>query len=282
VSWFVERGPLAGLSPRRRLLVTAVVAVVALFATGLAAVLFANSLLHDRRLVGGAVPPSDRPGPVVLVPGYGGGRTGLLDLAERLRQRGRDARVMTLPGAGTGDLREQAAALETVVSDLLADGAPSVDVVGYSAGGVVARVWAREYDGPSRARRIVTLGAPHDGAELAATAASVAPERCPDACQQLVPDSDLLRELADDPVGSAPRWVSIASQVDETVPPASARLVGALNVVVQDVCPAASVPHGALPTDPLSAGLVLDVLGPEPVQQPTRADCATLRALGSR
>jgi pimeloyl-ACP methyl ester carboxylesterase len=273
-----DRGPLAGLSPRRRLLVTALVALVA---AGLAAVALATLLPADRRLTAGGVSPVDRPGPVVLVPGYGGGRTGLLALAERLRQRGRDTQVMTLPGDGTGDLREQAAALETVVDRLLDGGAPSVDVVGYSAGGVVARVWAREYDGAARARRVVTLGAPHDGAELAATAASVAPERCPAACQQLVPDSELLRELADDPVGSAPRWVTVASHADETVPPAAARLVGALNVVVQDVCPSARVPHGALPTDPLSAGLVLDVLGPGPVQEPTRADCATLRALGA-
>src|SRR5437868_10540866 len=72
-----------------------------------------------------------QPGPVLLLPGYGGSTTSLERLAAKLRTAtGRDVRVVRAVGNGTGDLTAQARALETTVRGLLTAGAPSVDGVG--------------------------------------------------------------------------------------------------------------------------------------------------------
>ena len=124
-------------------------------------------------------------------------------------------------------------------------GARSVDVVGYSAGGVVARLWVRDHGGDSLARRVVTIGSPHHGTDLAGLGGDVAPDTCPEACHQLQPDSELLRKLnAGDETPAGPLWVSIWTTDDQVVvPPSSADLEGALDFTVQSVCPRAVVSH---------------------------------------
>ncbi|WP_218006019.1 lipase family alpha/beta hydrolase [Actinomadura hibisca] len=261
---------LSGLSPRRRLLVLGALA----FAVVLAVVVTVRVALGQ----GGSGPPArqDQPGPVLLVPGYGGGTGGLVELADRLRSVGRMAEVVVMPSGGTGDLREQAKVLDRRVALELREGAPSVDVVGYSAGGVVARLWVRDHDGARKARRVVTLGSPHGGAEVAAAGSALAPGACPRACQQLAPGSPLLRDLgARAPV--PPVWVSLWTTHDETVRPESSRLAGALNIVLQGVCRDAATTHGGLPTDPVVAGIVLRSLGGGPPVAPGPGDCHTLR-----
>jgi triacylglycerol esterase/lipase EstA (alpha/beta hydrolase family) len=264
------------LSPRRRLLFVAVAAVlvVALVGVGLAAARQGDKTKSNDGVA------QDKPGPVLLVPGYGGGTGGLDQLAARLRAAGRQATVVHLPGDGTGDLNLQADVLAVAVQAALAGGASSVDVVGYSAGGVVARLWARDHGGAARARRIVTLGSPQHGTDLAAVAGLLVPDSCPRACKQLVPDSALLAGLnRGDETPAGPRWVSIWSSQDQVVtPPNSARLAGARNVVVQDICPGRSVNHGQLPTDAVVESLVVRALAAKPFATPTAADCAALSA----
>ena len=209
------------------------------------------------------VPAPDRPGPVLLVPGYGGGTGGVEALAQRIRATGRDAIVVVPPGDGTGDLNRQADHLDAEVERLLRAGAPSVDLVGYSAGGVVVRLWVQNHDGVVKARRIVTLGSPHHGADIAGAGAAAG--ACPLACQQLAPGSRLLRELPT-PVPTPPQWLAVWTVWDRTVtPPESARLEGATNVELQAVCPSSTVEHGGLPTDPTVTALVLQAVGAGPI-----------------
>ncbi len=258
------------MSPRRRLLLLLVGGVLVLAVV--AAVVVSVS---GRPGAGGAV-AQDRPGPVLLVPGYGGNRTALLALADRLQASGRQADVLRLEGDGTGDLNRQVDVLDRAVDDALAAGAPSVDVVGYSAGGVVTGLWAARDDGASKARRIVTLGAPLHGTRVAALGSAFAPDACPDACRQLAPGSSLLSELDGAPV-TVP-WLSVWTTGDETVtPPETARRGGATNVELQRFCPGAAVSHSALPTDTAVAGLVQRALSTAPLSS-APADCGTLRA----
>ncbi|MEU5876323.1 alpha/beta fold hydrolase [Spirillospora sp. NPDC047279] len=261
----------SALSPRRRLLVGGVALAVLV-----AAVAAGSRVLLSGDGEGGEV-AQDRPGTVVLVPGYGGGTSGVRALAERLRLTGRQAVVVELPGDGTGDLREQARTVDRYVTDALDRGAPSVDVVGHSAGGVVARLWAREHGGAGKARRVVTLGSPHHGTELASAGSALVPGVCPTACRQLVPGSSLLRGLGDD-APRRPAVLTLWTTVDETVtPPDSARLNGdAINVVLQDVCAGARTGHAQLPSDPRVGGIVLRALSAAPLSPPTASDCTTL------
>jgi triacylglycerol esterase/lipase EstA (alpha/beta hydrolase family) len=220
----------------------------------------------------------DERGPVLLVPGYGGGTAGLEVLAKALRAAGRDAVVVHLSGDGLGDLDAQARVLGEAVDSALGDtGAESVDVVGYSAGGVIARLWVRDHGGGSLARRVVTVGSPHHGTDLAGLASDVAPDECPVACQQLQPDSDLLRALnAGDETPAGPAWVSMWTTDDQVVvPPTSADLAGAVDFSLQSVCPGLTVSHGDLPRSPVVAAAVAAELGVADPAVPGREICAT-------
>ena len=222
----------------------------------------------------GVRPDQAQPGTILLVPGYGGSRTALSTLAARLTAEGRTADVLTLPGEGTGDLLAQADTLDEAVRAAVRAGAPSVDVIGYSAGGVVTRLWVDRHDGAEVARRIVTLGSPLHGARIAGLGAALAPDACPEACRELAPGSDLLDSI-DEPLPDRLPWLSIWTENDETVqPPDSARQDGAVNVSLQSICPAARVAHGELPTDPAVTALVLGALGTGPLTEPTACPAA--------
>ncbi len=258
-----DPGDHAAVSPRRRLLLAIVAA-----ATLLAAVLVVVQVVAGR---GPAVDVNARPaqdvlGPVLLVPGYGGAQAALVPLADRIRATGRTATVVALPGNGTGDLSAQVDALNRAVGRALAAGAPSVDVVGYSAGGVVAGLWVARDDGPAKARRVVTLGSPLRGTTVAGSAVAFVPDACPVACHQLAPGSAEVRELAAAGVGRLLPWLSIWTTADQTVtPPDSARLDGAVDVALQDVCRTGPVSHGQLPGDPAVVALVLRGLSTAPL-----------------
>lgn len=229
-----------------------------------------TGLVVDRDAAPARSTAQDVEGAVLLVPGFGGATGTLEVLAQALREAGRTATVVPVPGDGTGDLAGSVAALDAAA--VLAGPGP-VDVVGYSAGGVVARLWVRD-DG-ARARRVVTLGAPHHGTTIAAFGAAFAPSSCPAACRQLVPGSPLLDALNEgDETPEGPQWLSLWTTQDQVVtPPESARLEGAVNVALQELCPGASVDHGRLPVDPTVTRLVISALSGPALGRPDPAAC---------
>ncbi|TNM64558.1 lipase [Streptomyces sp. NP160] len=279
------------MAPRRRLAI-ALLALLVVVLVGAGALLLGGrgslpGVAGDdggRAGESGSAGPADQAvqGTVLLVPGYGGSTSGLQVLAGALQAAGREVVVVQAAGDGTGDLADQAAALQAAARSAVDAGAPSVDVVGYSAGGVVARLWLDGDGAGEPVRRVVTLGTPHQGTDLARFAAVNAPQDCPLACQQLEPGSSLLRTLPETP-GDGVRWTSAWSSADQVVvPPADASsLRGAVDVELQRVCASSRVDHGGLVTDPLAVGVVDAALdGPVLESAPPASDCDALTQRG--
>ena len=266
---------IAGLSPRRRT-----------FYAGTSVAVSALAILGGLQAAGAFARPAtslsaSRPGAVLLVPGYGDDTRALTVLASRIRDLGRTAVVVRLPAHGTGDLRAQAAVLNGYAGRELRRLNAPVDVIGYSAGGVVARLWDIEDHGAQKARRIITLGSPLHGTRIAAAGNAADPGACPVACQELVPGSTLLTEMKKARYAGRPSWLSVWTDDDQVVrPPASAVLPGAVNFPLQAVCPDAVIQHGQLPVSPLVIGIVLHALSSGPLTVPSILDCASLEALG--
>lgn len=217
--------------------------------------------------------------PVLLVHGYGGDPASLGALERLLEGRGRRVVSVALPGSGRGDIVASAGALDEVIA---MEGTPWVDVVGFSAGGLVARTLVLQEGDDANVRFLVSLGTPHHGTRLAGLATAFDPSLCARACRQMIPGSRFLRKLnfRDD---ERPRAsvTSIFSADDGVVtPPRSARLRWAQNIRIQDVCPNAQVPHARLVTEPVAMGLVVAALNGGPGEiDPT--SCDDIRQLGT-
>jgi hypothetical protein len=121
---------------------------------------------------------------------------------------------------------------------------------------------------------VLTLGAPQHGTSQAALGAQLA-GGCPTACEQLVPDSDLLRGLnAGDETPDGPAWATVRTTTDRVVTPvSSAALDGALNVVVQDLCPTSTAGHPDLPSHPVVLAMLDSALGTGHPAAPTSVTC---------
>jgi triacylglycerol lipase len=213
--------------------------------------------------------------PVLLVHGFGGTTSSMDRLEGALRSQGRRVVSVQLPRLGTAAIEKSARAVADAVTET---GAHRVDLVGFSAGGVVIRTYLRELEGAAVARRVVLVGSPNHGAQVAAFAASVDPTTCVDACAQLSPGSSFLDGLNDgDETPDGPDYTSIWTANDRTVtPPESAILEGASNVRVQDVCSDSALGHAELISDQLAIGLVLHALAGQ-----HEATCQALRSLGA-
>jgi triacylglycerol lipase len=260
------------MSPRRRLLVAALALAVALAAVA--------ALAAGLGRPAGPEPLAPGETPVLVVPGYNGTAASVGTLAARLRADGRRVVVVELPDRGTGDLRRSATALAAAVDRT---GAARVDLVGFSAGGLVVRLLLADPVRALRARRVVLLGTPNHGTELAGAVAALDPSLCTTSICQLAPGSALLAELnRGDETPPGPEFFSIWTALDQTVtPPATAALDGAANIRVQDVCASARLGHGGLVVDPLALGLVTEALAGTLPDPPGSGDCAALRAAGA-
>lgn len=104
--------------------------------------------------------------PVLLVHGYGANGGFWVHLAALLEQHGFSHATVDLEPV-FGDIDDYAQQLERAVQALLAaTGSARLVIVAHSMGGLVARAWLHRF-GAGRAARIITLGTPHHGTDLA-------------------------------------------------------------------------------------------------------------------
>ena len=117
--------------------------------------------------------PAVRGPTVILLHGLGEGRDSMRPLAEHLRTA-LDATVLSFGYASVkADIDAHARALASVVAGL--DGVDHISFVGHSLGNLVVRRWmaVARADELARAHRMVMLGPPNQGSDLARMAGSI-------------------------------------------------------------------------------------------------------------
>lgn len=176
--------------------------------------------------------------PVVVLHGFASPRVMMRPLAKHLAHAlGRPVWRPQL-GAGLLDIRDDAMQLQEELEVLLREcGAPCVDLVGHSMGGLVATYLLKYLDLGTRVCRVVTLGTPHRGTPAAGPGVALLGLISP-ALSQMVPRSDLLAALAVQPVPRGCELVSVAGSDDLLVPPRCAEVApgpGQWNALVPGV-----------------------------------------------
>jgi triacylglycerol lipase len=207
-------------------------------------------------------PRSERAGaPVVLLPGFCAPTRSLVALERRIeRSLGRPALrfpLATGPLLPIVDVRRSAARANELLGRLEREREfPYVDVVGHSLGGLVAAYWLKRIDRGRRIRRVVTLGTPHAGTPLARPGALLL-GLFSRALWQMIPGSQLLRELAQEPTPVGSELIAIASRDDAVGP---ARWARAARAPRQRSVELARVGHAELLFSRAAFGLVASAL----------------------
>lgn len=184
-----------------------------------------------------------RADPVVLVGGYANSVSGWDEWKRSLEADGFEVYVFEPPTVGLGDMDESAKAVAAFIADVRRRTGRRVDVVGFSEGGVLARMAVARYGALGAVDRLTSLATPHAGVPARRIFGLLGPLRgaLPTATEQLLAGSDLLARAARDDErlrlgrdARAPRYASVfAMAPDPIVSPWSSWLAGAVNVPVR-------------------------------------------------
>ncbi|MFZ2526453.1 MAG: alpha/beta fold hydrolase [Rhodococcus sp. (in: high G+C Gram-positive bacteria)] len=178
---------------------------------------------------------------------------------------------------GTGDIRVSARQFGDFVDTVrAATGAAAVDVVGFSQGATVSRYYINRLGGAAAVDRWIGPASPSYGgtfyglgtiAGQVPGATAVIADEFSVALVQQAQGSELLTEL-NNPVDTVPgvEYTTIGSRVDEVIqPPGNVALhgSGAVNLVIQDLCPDNLTGHFNMPYDNFSLALIRQTLDPD-------------------
>ncbi|WP_082876602.1 esterase/lipase family protein [Nocardia pseudobrasiliensis] len=156
---------------------------------------------------------------------------------------------------------------------LAATGAPQVDIVGHSQGGMLPRYYMKELGGADKVHTLVGLAPNNRGTTwgligLPLTAVPpITDALCP-ACLEEHADSAFIRELNSGPMTLPQvRYTVIRSDYDEFATPHSTSFLppgpNVTNILLQDVCPRDFSEHMLISADPIAIRLTLNALDPE-------------------
>lgn len=190
------------------------------------------------------------------------------------------------PGAesyGTEDVRMSARQVGEFVDRVLAaTGASQVDLVGFSQGANVTRLYVNKLGGAPKVGVWVGLASPSYGgvmyglvpvAQGIPGALDVFARVTSLAAVQQAQDSPIMLDLnAGGDTVPGPRYVTIGSRVDEMIQPFSniaLRGLGAENIALQDLCPDDLTGHFHMVYDPFVQELLLRVLDPAHAPAPS-------------
>lgn len=195
--------------------------------------------------------------PVLVIHGYFTPRVTNLPVHLALRSHGLRTYDVPIPGLNTQDIALSSAIVgDTAEQVRRKTGAPRVDLVGVSMGGVIAANYVGPQGGHRSVRRAVTLGSPLRGTAVA-KAVSGLPLVGTRAARQMAPDSDIVSAIGEADYGDA-ELLSIWAEGDTVVPAEATRIDGARSL---------RAPHGRFPlghyqlvVDPRNLAFVADLL----------------------
>jgi len=165
-----------------------------------------------------AIRPHEQAGaanrPLVVLPGLADNISIFTGLKRALEQCGAGPVVSFGYSPLVGDVRTAAARLAEQIEQLCTvTGASTVDIVGHSLGGLIARYYVQRLGGHARVGTVVTIATPHRGTIVAWLLSPLAVVR------QLRPGSELLLELEKPAPGCTTRFVTYSSDADELILP---------------------------------------------------------------
>ncbi|MDQ4028353.1 MAG: lipase [Actinomycetota bacterium] len=177
-----------------------------------------------------------------------------------LRKAGFEVCWVTLPNAAFEDIQISAEYAARAIEIMNHRAGELVDVIGHSQGGLSLRWAIKWFPAGALVDDYVGFASPNHGTRTAISAARAG--KCFAACWQMRPRSAFIGALnrGDETPGDV-SYTSIYTINDEAVRPAeSSSLAGAMNVVIQDVCPGRPVEHLLLAGDAVTWELAVDAL----------------------
>jgi triacylglycerol esterase/lipase EstA (alpha/beta hydrolase family) len=228
-------------------------------------------------------PSAAHPRPVVLVHGtFANGSVNWPVASSALAARGYCVFALTygeMPGVpllrAIGPVARSAAQLSTFIDGVLAaTGAPEVDVVGHSQGGMMPRYYVKFLGGAPKVHTLVGLAPSNHGTTLGGLtvlaaawpgALGIVTSACP-GCADQVAGSPLLANLnAGGDTVPGVSYTVISTRYDEVVTPYSSQFLsgsGVRNVTLQNLCAVDVSEHAAIAFDPIALHEVFNALDP--------------------